>query len=166
MWYLSAIEAIGIDKNGDPTRENVFIATALANTIRDFPMLFSIRVLPSLASRYPIEYIEKLQSWFKKLPSELQSGVVPMFYKQDVSKIELRHINHFDLVYSRYVLDKILDDDKKKWIALSNPKYGEGCQSGRRKDSRRGIHPENCGRCYYRLQFPEFFSKGTVFTQS
>jgi SAM-dependent methyltransferase len=114
MWTFGAIEAIGIDIDNEPKRPHkIFIANRIAQTIREFPNRFSTEVMPLVSKGESREYIERLQAWYEtSVPSEIKKGIVPKFFKEDISESISQPLDYFDLVYSRYVLDKVMDESE------------------------------------------------------
>jgi SAM-dependent methyltransferase len=113
MWALDATEAIGIDKDDDPdVPDKIYTAQSLAWQIQNFSRIFD-QAIAQLARGCTKEYCEELRAWFDgRVPSEIKSGTAPLFYKMNVSARCPQHPSGFDLMYCRYVLDKIADKDE------------------------------------------------------
>jgi len=135
MWNLNAVEALGIDIDDDPKQEKVFTANVIANAIQEFARKFNSQVIPEVSRMYSSEYVNKLRDWYDtSIPDVIKSCTVPVFLKMDITEKDLlNHVqpNYYDLVYSSYVLDKILDKDEhgvfitiKNMMSLVKPESG------------------------------------------
>lgn len=118
MWSFGADEAVGIDIDDDPHSPfRIHKACAMANLIHDFSRKFE-QAISMLQRGCGGKYCRALRAWFEgSVPPEIKRGEVPTFYKMDVSARSVRCTKDsggFDLVYCRYVLDKIADDGEEK----------------------------------------------------
>ena len=125
MWKLNAIEALGIDIDDDPKKERIFTANILVNAIREFARKFNSQVIPEVSRMYSSEYATQLRDWYDTaVPDVIKSCTIPQFQKMDITEEELLNDfqpNYYDLVYSSFVLDKILDEDEQRvFVAIKN----------------------------------------------
>jgi len=136
MWALKAVEALGIDIDDDPKQEKIQTANVMANAIQEFARKFNSQVIPEVSRKYSREYASQLRDWYDTgVPEFIKSCSVPVFLKMDITEKDLlNHLqfNHHDLVYSSYVLDKILDKDEQGvFIAIKNMTILVKPESGR-----------------------------------
>jgi hypothetical protein len=63
------------------------------------------------------EYRNKLEYWYRKeLLSEINEGIVPRMEPINILSGHLVNNYKFDLIYSRFVLDKILEEESRKGL--------------------------------------------------
>lgn len=129
-WFLGAEEAIGIDKDGD----KINFANILLNSISKLSQnYFNNEVIPNVEGSYEDKCVSELKRWYAdEIPGELKRESKFWFGKKDIAIESLSWSNYFDLVYSRYVLDKIFDEyEEKLGFSLKNMSKAIKPETGR-----------------------------------
>ena len=104
MWQLGARRVVGIDKNPRRIEE----ADITLGNIRNLSGQSVDRILGMRS--LPAEFVERLRNWYEsEVPVELKQQLIPEFLKLDISEQTPQSIiEHYDLIYCRYVLDKLV----------------------------------------------------------
>jgi SAM-dependent methyltransferase len=113
MWVLGATEAVGIDIE-DTKIES---AKHIVRLIHEF----SAQVMPPILSGQ-MRRVEQLQAWYEdNIRFEIRQCTLPLFYQGDITISISQPSDYFDLVYCRYLLDKLADKSKDRLrVAIKN----------------------------------------------
>lgn len=128
MWAFKAAEARGIDENSNKIKAANMMAVTIRRLVTEIvPRTLQLKSLPE-------GYPQQLQAWYEsKIPSEIKSIILPSFREESISDTMLEPPDHFDLVYCRYVLDKVIDNEGKNGLrsAIRNLKSAVSPEMGR-----------------------------------
>jgi chemotaxis methyl-accepting protein methylase len=106
MWNLKAMQAVGIDKDSDRIIQAKSYVSSVHRLAELVALIFQL-------TNFPPQYAEELRSWYENgVPSEIRERIVPGFIPGDISRTIRQFLGQFDLVYLRYVLHLIMDEDK------------------------------------------------------
>lgn len=110
MWSLGASEAVGFDICRSRIKN--------ANQKLDAAIGFVKEVVPHTLESCSEEYEKLFNAWYENdVAREIRDCELPIFKHGDVvSGLDWKE-NHFDLAYSRYLLDKV--DEQKRLDAIS-----------------------------------------------
>ena len=115
QWRFNASRAVGIDID----EEKIKFAQDISKRGHEFCSKFHTQILPRISD---LKYAERLRIWYDtNMPIGFRQGNLPEFNRKDISEELSPHPGYFDLVYCRYVLDKIArQGDEKLLAAMKN----------------------------------------------
>jgi SAM-dependent methyltransferase len=109
MWAVNATEAVGFDKEARSVEK--------AKWYRQRAYDFVNKEVPMVLQFCSQIYREEFLAWYNsKVSKEIRDGILPDFKQGDISIGIDWKSDYFDLVYSRYVMDKI--EESKRLTAL------------------------------------------------
>ena len=107
---INAVEVIGIDK--DSTK--IVVAKKIANEIYKFSQLIE-------QARHELQN-DEYNFWYKSIPMEIINYIPPKYLELNITKpfstTNNDFINAFDLIYCRYVLHLIYDENEENIITV------------------------------------------------
>jgi SAM-dependent methyltransferase len=105
MWALDAIEAVGFDKKPGSVEK--------ADVYRNIAYGFANELVPMALEYSSPAYAERLESWYEnKVSEKIRETILPIFRLGDLTTGVEWESDYFDLAYSRYVLDKIEEENR------------------------------------------------------